>query len=153
MNRLYNCVFVFSILTCLGCGPAAREAPSDLLPVSGTLTIDGEPASHVTIVFTPDNATAGQGGYTVTDDSGHFEVKHMSNVEGANGVEPGSYVLSFSKLTMPDGNPIPEGKDAADVGATESLPKKLSSPDPERPAHILKVDEAKTDVKLDLKTK
>ncbi len=93
------------------------------------------------------------GGYAVTDKDGLFKVKHLSNVNNQEGLEPGTYNIVFSKLTAPGGAPIPEGKTAADVGAVESLPHHLSTLNQDSPLYSLRVDAAKTNVELPLKTK
>jgi len=135
-----------------GCSQNQKAAPPDLLSVAGKVTLDGEPAAHVTIHFIPAPGTAGQGGYAVTDDAGHYHAKHPSG-ENVDGLEKGMYRVTFSKLTAPNGSPIPEGQTAADVGAIESLPPHLSVLNEEVPLFVLEVTGPKPDANFDLKKK
>lgn len=111
-----------------GCGGNSAEVPDELIPVSGTVKLNGEPASNITVIFNPGKGTVGTGGYGVTDSTGKYTVTHRSNKLG---IEPGEYVVTFSKMGLPDGSPIPEGKDAADVGAVQLLPNKYTNPNRE----------------------
>ena len=110
------------------CGGSSAEVPDELVPVSGTVKLDGEPTANITVVFNPGKGTTGTGGYGVTDSTGKYTVTHRSNQPG---IEPGEYVVTFSKMGLPDGSPIPEGKDAADVGAVQLLPEKYTNPNRE----------------------
>ena len=105
-----------------GCFGGGAEQP-DVFPVSGTVRLDGQPIGGVSVAFVPDGEVAGGGGYAVTDEAGNFSMK--SN-DGRDGVPQGTYRVLFSKWTMPDGNPIPEGEMAMDVGAENRLPEKYN---------------------------
>ena len=59
----------------------------------------------------------------MTDDKGEFKVTHRTQKEG---IEPGKYKVTFSKFTLKDGSPIPEGKDLADVDGKQSIPANYS---------------------------
>tara|TARA_R110002111_G_C5872360_1_gene361642 strand:- start:360 stop:818 length:459 start_codon:yes stop_codon:yes gene_type:complete len=111
-----------------GCGGHSPEVPDALIPVTGTVKLDGKPAANITVFFNPGKATGGTGGYGVTDHEGKYSVTHRSNQPG---IEAGEYIVTFSKMGLPDGSPIPEGKDAADVGARELLPDKYTNPNQE----------------------
>jgi hypothetical protein len=65
-----------------GCGA------DNIAPVSGRITIDGEPAPNVRVTFQPmgstDNPEPGAGSYGFTDDDGRYELKMVgSNRSGA----------------------------------------------------------------------
>lgn len=137
-------------LLSLGCGGEERTVPEQLHPVSGVVTIDGSKAPGVRVNFVPEKNTKGTGGYAVTDASGTFNATHYSQTSG---IEPGTYQVTFSKLAMPDGSPIPEGKDAADVGAVEILPAHLTQVQTDRVVHVITVTQPMTDLKYDLKTR
>lgn len=111
-----------------GCGSHSPEIPEGLIPVTGTVKLDGKPTANITVIFNPSNKTGGTGGYGVTDNQGKYALTHRSN---QSGVEEGEYIVTFSKIGLPDGSPIPEGKDAADVGATQLLPEKFTNPNRE----------------------
>lgn len=109
-----------------GCGSHSAEVPDGLVPVTGTVKLDGKPRANITVIFNPGKKTSGTGGYGVTDSDGKYSLLHRSNQPG---IEPGEYIVTFSLMGLPDGNPIPEGKDAADVGAIQLLPEKYTNPD------------------------
>jgi len=112
-----------------GCGGESADVP-DLAPVSGTVTLDGEPAAGVAVFFSPRSngedpkeRTSGTGATGATDSNGKYTLKHRS---GELGIEPGVYNVTFSKVAMPDGSPIPEGKLLGEGGSRETLPKRYT---------------------------
>lgn len=74
------------------------------------------------------------GGYAVTD--GKYSVAINPKKEG---VEPGTYAVTFTKWAQKDGAPIPEGKTAADVEAVQIIPEAYSNPSKEMPTKIVTV--------------
>ncbi|WP_166831492.1 hypothetical protein [Thalassoroseus pseudoceratinae] len=98
--------------------------------------------------FVPRDGTKGTGAYGVTDQAGKYTLKHRTE---ADGIEPGTYTVAISKMTMPDGGPIPEGKDAADVGAVQVIPPKYSDPSNEMNPNIVTVPAAGGDFPIELK--
>lgn len=118
-------VIAFCLMGMLtGCGGQSTEIPDELIPVSGTVKLDGEPKANISVIFNPGDQTTGTGGYGVTDSEGKYTLLHRSNKPG---VESGEYFVTFSLMGLPDGSPIPEGKDAADVGAIQLLPEKYTN--------------------------
>ena len=109
-------------VTLFGCGESDPEV-AKLVPVSGKVALDGQPLTGATVFFTPHGQTPGTGAFGSTDTEGKYTLMHRSNQPG---IQPGEYIVSFSKLAMPDGSPIPEGKTAADVEAVEHIPKKYT---------------------------
>ncbi|MCA9018201.1 MAG: hypothetical protein KDA77_22960, partial [Planctomycetaceae bacterium] len=63
--------------------------------------------------------------FGISDENGYYTIKHRS---GAEGVEPGQYTVTFSKMVMPDGSPMEKGAEPAAVGARELLPKQYTNP-------------------------
>ncbi|MCH9656166.1 MAG: carboxypeptidase-like regulatory domain-containing protein, partial [Planctomycetes bacterium] len=120
-------VCVIGMLT--GCGGNSVEVPDELVPVTGTVKLDGKPKANISVIFNPGDQTSGTGGYGVTDSEGKYTLLHRSNKPG---IESGEYIVTFSMMGLPDGSPIPEGKDAADVGAVQLLPEKYTNPHQER---------------------
>lgn len=143
-NSLLLCAFCLLATILPGCGGATSEVP-ELAPVSGTVTVDGEPAAGVTVIFTPsdnpDNPserTGGTGAFGGTDENGKYTLIHRS---GQPGLQPGVYAVTFSKIALPDGSPVPEGKDPVEVGASEVLPERYTIVDPEKDAeHVATVE-------------
>lgn len=133
-----------------GCGGHSPEVPENLIPVTGTVKLDGEPRSNITVIFNPGKKTAGTGGYGVTDKDGKYSLTHRSNQPG---IEEGEYVVTFSMMGLPDGSPIPEGKDAADVGAVQLLPEKYTNPNREMNLTIATVKAPEVTLDYEIKTK
>jgi hypothetical protein len=90
--------------------------------------LEKKPIAGVSVNFIPQQGTSGLGAYAVTDESGKFQLTHYSHAEG---ISPGTYAVTFSKLACPDGSPIPPDAVAADVGAVETLPTEVTVVDPE----------------------
>jgi hypothetical protein len=84
-----------------GCnrGPASPK----LLPVHGTVTLDGKPLSGVVVTFTPIGSTQGGGASCFTDSSGQYELLDRS---GKTGAPVGAYRVSVARPGMP-GNSAP----------------------------------------------
>ncbi|QDT34307.1 carboxypeptidase-like regulatory domain-containing protein [Thalassoglobus polymorphus] len=125
------------------------EKPGALVQIDGTVTLDGAPWPGGTMSFLPQKTTTGTGGFAITDASGKFTATHFSMEPG---LEAGTYDVTFSKLTLPNGDPIPEGKDAADVGAVESMPPRSANVQPDG-KHVLVVTAEPQTVNYDLKSK
>lgn len=123
-SRGFAVVVLAGVLS--GCGESETAAPEVLVPVTGSVTVDGEPAGGVSLSFVPQSGTSGAGGFAATDDQGQFTVKHRS---GEVGIEPGTYKVTMSRMLTPDGNPVPAGESAMDHNATESLPEQYTTAD------------------------
>lgn len=68
--------------TAPGCSQGEGFDTDGLAPVSGYVSIDGEPAAGVSMFFSPRDATPGTGGYAISGPQGQFEVMHRTNSEG-----------------------------------------------------------------------
>ena len=136
LNLVLLCMFCWLASGLIGCGgPPAAEVP-DLAPVSGTVTLDGQPVAGVSVMFVPipnpanpKERTKGSGAYGSTDASGKYSLRHRS---GQPGVEPGYYAATFSKIAQPDGSAVPDGKTPEEVNASEQLPAHYTTLDPEK---------------------
>ena len=109
-----------------GCGGGTSADLPELVPVSGTVTLDGKPASGVTVTFIPTGATGGGASYGATDASGKYELK--SN-DGRPGAVTGEFKVACNKWVKADGSDFvgePGGPSPMEAGATEALPPKFS---------------------------
>jgi len=80
MFRKMLCSFIVLTLTAgatLGCGGGGPNVGK----VSGTVTIDGKPASGITVSFQP--SEGGRGSSGTTDQNGNYELIHSPTVKGA----------------------------------------------------------------------
>lgn len=86
----------------MGCGGVAAPTIPPLHPVTGSVTLNGEPLADAIVTFSPVKNTKGMGGYGVTDSDGAFEIKYSGN--DAVGCPEGEYKVLFQKLVMKDGS-------------------------------------------------
>jgi hypothetical protein len=85
-----------------GCAQKPKGMP-DLAPVTGTVTMDGQPLARVSISFTSDTGQLSFGG---TDETGKYELRYTGPYKGAT-VGPNEV-----RITTPTDNPVgPEWKD------------------------------------------
>lgn len=88
-----------------GCSAKPKDLP-DLGPVSGTITLDGQPLANVTVVF---ESETGRSSFGKTDDAGKYELIYTGNYKGA--VVGKNKVVINSNLDAPPGpdwkDPIP----------------------------------------------
>lgn len=92
-----------------GCGERFATAP-----VSGVVTLDGEPLAEARIAFEPlappEKILAGPGSYGTTDSRGHYS---LETIDGQPGAAIGPHRVSISTaITPPRG---PDGKDVEPV--------------------------------------
>lgn len=133
-NLVAPCLALATSCFLSGCGGAAKAPVEKLVPASGTVKLDGKPAGSVRIRFVPINDTKSVGGaWAVTKDDGTFTVMHWSNKEG---ISPGSYQVTLSKLVKPDGSPLGAKDSPALVNAKDVIDKKWSNPDPDKMAAL-----------------
>lgn len=94
--------WLFSLLTALvltfafcGCSPSEF----DLVPVSGLVTLDGEPVANARVIFSPQRTgeaalVAGPSSDGMTDDSGRYDL--LTSVEGHKGAVVGAHTVTIS---------------------------------------------------------
>jgi hypothetical protein len=83
------------------CQPAETGPP--LVPVAGTVTLDGRPLEGALVTLIPTGETPGQAGSGRTDAEGRFKI--VSLQDGRDGVAPGTHQVLVTKLVNPDGSP------------------------------------------------
>ena len=76
----------------------------ELVPVSGTVTLDGKPLSGATVTFLPVGATRGRSCYGVTGADGRYELMETDKNKGA---PEGEFEVLCNKWVMPDGSDLP----------------------------------------------
>jgi hypothetical protein len=98
-------VWSMGVLSTVGCG-RSKDLPA-LGTVSGTVTLDGKPLEHVTVVF---EAKEGRTAFGSTDASGRYELFYMGRHKGA--VLGPNKVAINSQIDAPPGpgwkDPIPQ---------------------------------------------
>jgi len=123
-----NAALLLMTFVVLGCGDSVPPPPKeDLVPVSGTVKVGGEPVEGVTVAYIPTGSTKGQGATGVTDSQGHYELVHNATQE--DGVAAGDYTVQLSKWVMPDGSPLPKDKAPHMSGAVNMIPRRWGERD------------------------
>jgi len=122
INQIWPLIMICALVCCLGVGCGTSEAEyetPELVPVEGTVMINGKPEAGVVVTLSPLGTTSGQVAYGMTDDSGKFVCEYS---QGGVGCPQGQYAITCSKLFTPEGKPVPEGASAADVMAKDMIP-------------------------------
>jgi hypothetical protein len=150
MSRRDAClVGLLGVAFLVGCSSGVQpEVIPPLESVSGKVTLDGQPAKGVSVTFFPAENNKGNASTSTTDDDGHYTLTYRN---GEEGIAVGDYVVLFSKLTQPDGSPIPEGQTAADVGAVDQIPESYRLLD--NPVNMVSVPKGGKTFDFDLKSK
>ena len=120
MRIVFALMFVCAALGLAGCGGTG----DGLVPVSGTVTVDGKPGEGAAVAFVPKDGTPGNGGSALADASGKYEI---TTPQGKKGLAPGAYKVTVSYRRNPDGsapdpNVPPIESKATRASATTSAP-------------------------------
>ena len=88
-----------------GCSNSSGNLPN-LAPVSGTVTLGGQPLSKASVLF---ESAKGQGAYGTTDENGRYELRFSGSTMGADiGVNTVRITTVLDHPTGPDyKDPIP----------------------------------------------
>ncbi|MDR3199073.1 MAG: carboxypeptidase-like regulatory domain-containing protein [Planctomycetaceae bacterium] len=97
-------ILSLSVLLISGC----RDKGEKVIPVTGTITQNGQPLADVRVVFS--KTDTGAMSFAETDTEGHFTLTHT---HGKSGAEPGKYHVSVFQKGKPI--PLPAGKKPEDV--------------------------------------
>src|SRR5690606_31368949 len=111
------------LLFVTGCGGGSEGPLLDVYPASGTITVEGAPKAGISVIYSPETETAGNGGFGVTDAEGKYTLKSH---DGREGVPAGIYRVVLIYMALPDGSPVPSGESAADLGAENLIDEAYS---------------------------
>ena len=78
------------LLLVVGCGKGDRP---DLAPVSGTVTLDGQPLAGAAVVFRPQQGRTSRG---YTNQHGQYELIYLRDIKGA---KPGKNTVTITTAT------------------------------------------------------
>jgi hypothetical protein len=101
-----------------GCSRSATAPEAKVLPVKGSVTLDGKPLAGAQVMFltgTPPVIFAG-----TTDDQGAYQLR------GLESSLQGECKVTISRFVKPDGQPLQPGEPPAVAGAIEQLPPRYS---------------------------
>jgi hypothetical protein len=103
--------FASIMLLCIGCGQSLPVAP-----VSGTITIDGQPLAGATITTQPiatDTQNPGPGSFGHTDDQGHYELELVQPAR--KGAIIGQHRVMISRANAAEASSSPQRAAGSDV--------------------------------------
>lgn len=108
--------------------PDAATKKSDIVEVSGTVTMDGQPLANATVRFEPAQGTTGTTSWGITDSTGYYKLRKANGLEGSHA---GRFKVVIAKFARADGSPFPPDVDGATAAAEgkEHLPPKYSDAD------------------------
>lgn len=129
----------------VGCGKSGPQ----IVPVSGTVTLDGNPIDKAGVMFIPDTGRPATG---VTDPQGHFT---LTTAPDGNGAEVGKYqvTVSLKKISgvAADANGLEAGPATGPIKEEYIVPQKYS--DPKTSGITVEVKSGMEQVKLELTSK
>jgi hypothetical protein len=124
MMRLTNAIRALAILSLLagcGAGPEMNYGNVTLVPVEGTVTLDGKPLPRAVVTFEAEDGTFS---YGQTDENGYYELQFDSEM---NGVKPGNKLVRISTTRKILGLNTDEGE--ADGGGETADGKPIKAAD------------------------
>ncbi len=148
MSRMQSRIMTLAIL---GASVLLAGCGSKLVHVKGVVTIDGQPADHAFVMFTPQEP-GGKEAHGSTDAAGRFQ---LSTFRPGDGAMPGTYkiTVAYSRADPnargPMSPPEPEDAERKPAPASTVLPPIYTQIDQTVLKHRVPDD---GDVKLELKT-
>lgn len=122
--KSFATIIAASVAFCCGCERAALPlAPVAQIPVTGKVTLDGQPLTGAAVTFTTQSLSA----FTAaTKEDGSFQ---LSTSYGGEQVCKGLCRVTISKIVLPAGVQPEPNVSPWSQGGKESLPAKYSNPE------------------------
>ncbi|QDT02350.1 hypothetical protein K227x_07260 [Rubripirellula lacrimiformis] len=148
VNPICHWAVATALMAVVGCGNGLDTDYSSLglVPISGQVTIDGQPLAGAVVFFEAADLTQA---YATTDDTGHYQLKFNSEVHGVT-VGPKIVRISTTASTGEVGNELAEDDDDEAPTRRRRPTKKVVDPNERVPAvynedSLLKVQVAEQD--------
>jgi hypothetical protein len=146
MKRTFSTFLILLVnaLLLVGCN---GNKGTKVVPVSGTITQNGQPLTNVRIEFS--RIDTGAMSFAETDAEGHFTLTHTL---GKSGAEPGKYRVSIFQKGKPI--PLPAGKNPEEIPeerrnqTTPEVPLTMSD---KKPIEIEISEKGDSNIVIDLK--
>lgn len=119
IHSVVLCICALFLSPLAGCGGGVVKKGPALVPVDGTVTLDGKPLAEASVMFGAGSA------FGQTDATGHYELK----AQGAKkGCPVGDYKVVVEKWVKADGSVYQsaEGISPMDAGAKQTIPPQYS---------------------------
>jgi len=128
-HRISYLLSLFVVSSLLGC---AENNDLKTEPVSGVVTLDGQPVEGATVTFRPSEKGVGIGATAITDAQGVYKltatqiVNDKQPVQGA-GTLPGKYQVTVKKVEVPE---VMSAEEAEEQGVPYNPPAPGQEPQP-----------------------
>jgi hypothetical protein len=106
---------------CALCILAGCSSGPALTTISGTVTLDNVPLAGAVVRFIPQGNTQGHGGIGKTNADGKYEITAIRL--NRKGLQTGEYKVVVTRVTLPDGKPLPPNVGPADTAHVENVPE------------------------------
>ncbi len=117
-RSLAGAIFTACLIALAGC-----SSRSNKVPITGSLTVDGEPGSLATLTFWPGDPNGEGAGTVFTDDKGNFV---SGDAKTGTGFTPGEYKVTVSRFLDRHGKPAQvsgkKSEASLETPAKESIP-------------------------------
>lgn len=137
------------VITAIGCG-GGSGFKANIAPVTGTVTVDGEPAEGLLVMFEPlgnnaasdKNTDVGKASTGVTDASGKFE---LSYADGGKGAVVGKHLVKVMTMMGEGGGADPDAVPASKY----KIPARYNT----ESGRLEDVKEGENSITIEIKTK
>lgn len=150
LGTLTAALGVVILLLSSGCGGDSSIA--GLAPVTGKVTLDGQPLVGAQVVFVPSPSDKGRVCSSATDSNGNYQL--VTNTD--KGALPGNYKVIVNYLAKPDGTPVTSTEEGMDLTQLEAsgavkqiLPPRYS--DQQQTELSFEVKSGKNEYNIDMK--
>jgi hypothetical protein len=118
-----------ALIICLtaGCGKSGVPPKIGVVPIKGTVKLDGKPVAGADVVFV--SASSPTSFVGKTNDAGAYELQGAAG--GATAIQ-GTYKVTISRRAKADGSPLAADEppmSPANIGSVEQMPQKYARPD------------------------
>ncbi len=118
-----SAICLTTVLWTIGCG----SSDYDLVPVRGTVTLDGKPIAGARVIFEPRRSgkealSAGPGSDGITDEDGQYSL--LTTVDGARGAVVGQHTVTISTFQAE----VDRSRDSSRVIRKEEIPARYFQP-------------------------
>jgi len=116
------CLGALLLSPLMGCGGGKVPQGPKLVPVEGTVTMDGKPLAEASVMFGTGSA------FGETDANGVFKLKAQG---GKPGCPVGEFKVTIEKWVKADGSVYrsADGVSPVDAGAKQQIPPRYSNPE------------------------
>ena len=124
MNRTpyFGAISSFALCVVLAFVNGCSDSGPKLHPVSGTVTLDGQPLANAGVMFFPRGSTLGNACIGMTDTNGKYRLKPEKR--SGTGAPEGEFAVTISKMKDPPANAKAGEPAAAETGLEETLSAK-----------------------------